>query len=305
MIQLPNFNTIKDIKKITFIDKGWSLEKKYLLETDTFEKYVLRVSNIEYLSDKEEEFEIIKQFYNLDINMSKPIEITKDKEYVYLLLKWVEGNPLDEIIRSIDQKKQYSIGLESGKILQRIHSIKAPNSITPWYERYSKKTHKLIKKYHECPIKFKQDQVFIDFLKDNLSILKDRPQTLQHGDYHVGNQILTPKEDVSIIDFNRWDYGDPWEEFKGSFIFSKEQSIPYAVGQIDGYFNNQVPKDFFLATAFYTVRNTISSIPWTLIYGKSEKEMEDNFKRIDKLYHDYNGFKSFEPKWYTNFHRIR
>lgn len=47
----------------------------------------------------------------------------------------------------------------------------------------------------------------------NYELLNGRTQSYQHGDYHVGNMIISPDNALSIIDFNRSDFGDPWEEF--------------------------------------------------------------------------------------------
>ena len=41
---------------------------------------------------------------------------------------------------------------------------------------------------------------------------------------------------IGVIDFNRWEVGDPYEEFYKLESFGIEESIPYCVGQIDEYF---------------------------------------------------------------------
>lgn len=44
-------------------------------------------------------------------------------------------------------------------------------------------------------------------------LFKGRPRTYQHGDYHIGNMMIGDDKQLYIIDFNRNDFGDPWEEF--------------------------------------------------------------------------------------------
>ena len=46
-----------------------------------------------------------------------------------------------------------------------------------------------------------------------------------------------------MIDFDRFDFGDPWEEFN-RIVWSAQVSTPFASGMIDGYFDNEVP-DYF------------------------------------------------------------
>ena len=43
-------------------------------------------------------------------------------------------------------------------------------------------------------------------------MLANRPQSFQHGDYHIGNMMIENNK-IVIIDFDRYDFGDPWEEF--------------------------------------------------------------------------------------------
>ena len=37
----------------------------------------------------------------------------------------------------------------------------------------------------------------------------------QHGDFHPGNLIYMENGEIGVIDFNRWEVGDPYEEFLG------------------------------------------------------------------------------------------
>ena len=53
----------------------------------------------------------------------------------------------------------------------------------------------------------------ISYLEKQLPLLQQRPVVYQHGDFHVGNFIYLPTRQVGVIDFNRWDFGDPYEEF--------------------------------------------------------------------------------------------
>ena len=56
-------------------------------------------------------------------------------------------------------------------------------------------------------------QPIISYLEKQLPLLQQRPVVYQHGDFHVGNFIYLPTRQVGVIDFNRWDFGDPYEEF--------------------------------------------------------------------------------------------
>lgn len=77
-----------------------------------------------------------------------------------------------------------------------------------------------IKKYTECPLKYENGQAFINYINENRHLLKNKPQTYQHSDYHIGNMMIGRDGKLYIIDFNRNDYGDTW-------------AIPFGEGKIE------------------------------------------------------------------------
>jgi len=288
---------INAYNKVHKINKGWSADEKYYIESKNGKKFLLRVSPIKYLNNKEEEFNIMKDIYNLEINMSKPIDfgICNRGQNVYILLSWIEGKALDEEIISFSEEKQYDIGYEAGQILKKIHSISAPDGQEDWEQRMLKKINYHLEEYKKCGIEIKNDNKAIEYVKDNLHLLKNRPQTFHHGDFHVGNLILTYNNKLGVIDFNRWDYGDPYEEFYKMMLFSRDVSIPFTKGQIDGYFDEKVPKDFFKILALYLADVILYSVVWAIPYG--EDDVNTMLRLADMIFADYDNFNSVVPKW--------
>ncbi len=47
--------------------------------------------------------------------------------------------------------------------------------------------------------------------------------------------IIDPPASLTVIDFNRWDYGDPWEEFN-RIVWCAQKSHLFATGMVNGYF---------------------------------------------------------------------
>ena len=105
----------------------------------------------------------------------------------------------------------------------------------------------------------------MDYIENNRGLLKNRPQCFQHGDYHVGNMMME-NGNLTIIDFDRFDFGDPWEEFN-RIVWCAQSSPTFATGQLDGYFKGKIPIDFFKLLAFYIATNTLSSIYWAIPFG--------------------------------------
>ena len=107
--------------------------------------------------------------------------------------------------------------------------------------------------------------------------------------------IITSDNKLGIIDFNRCSFGDPWEEYD-RFIFSWDNSIDFANGQIHGYFNNMVPDEFFRLMCFYNAINSLVSITWAIQFG--ETEIKVSLSNIEKYYKAYNSYKNHIPDWY-------
>lgn len=285
------------VSNAEYLPKGWSDDKKFYIEDKEGNKYLLRLSDISKYDSKIREYESIKLCEKLGIEVSKAIEsgVSSDKKYVYILLKWVEGYDALEKIKDFNEKEQYDLGFKSGEILKKIHTIKPFQFEEIWDKRYGDKIDRKVKMYRECSIKVKEDSKMIEFINRLKPYIKDRPQSFHHGDYHIGNLLITDDFNIGVIDFNRFDYGDPWEEFNRIF-FSWRVSVPFAIGQIHGYFNNEVPDEFFKLLALYVCTNSLSSIPWAIPFGK--KEIDFMLKNANSIVDWYDGFNTFVPNWY-------
>ena len=268
MHDIKNYNTFK---KIEPVNKGWSSDKKFYIETADGRKLLLRVADISEYDRKKAEYEMMKQVAALGIPMSQPVDfgICDNGKSVYSLLTWCDGEDAEIILPRLTETDQYMLGVKSGEILKKIHSIPAPKEQEEWGIRFNRKTSIKIDKYKACGIKFDSDDKIIYYIQNNRHLLSGRPQCYQHGDYHVGNMIISPEHALSIIDFNRPDYGDPWEEFN-RIVWSATVSPHFATGQLNGYFGGRPPIEFFRLLAFYISSNTLSSIYWAFPFGENE-----------------------------------
>lgn len=286
-------------KKVEEVKKGWSLEKKFKITLDSGETQLLRIVDREQTERKQREFKLLSDLKPLNIWMSTPLEtgICNEGKSVYTLFTWLEGQDAEILLPQYSIKEQYNLGVKAGEILKKLHSHSAPRDQTPWNEAYNKKIDRKIEAYQECDIVLEGDQYYLDYINQHRDLLKDRPQSFQHGDYHIGNMILNDKKELGIIDFNRFNFGDPWEEFN-RITFSAEISTDFANGLINGYFNYDVPMNFFKLMKLYIAVNQISALPWALEYGVTDvKIMKDLFKKTLKSYKD---FSLNIPNWYKS-----
>ena len=282
---------------VEHIDKGWSNDTKYYLETQDNQKFLLRIADIKKHETKEKEFVTLQALNQLDINTSKPLKfgISLNNTFVYTLFSWVAGEEASPQVLEKTAQEQYALGYKAGEILATIHKTLPTNKALNWATYYNQKINKKIKVYNDCAIKFDGSEHVINFIESNRHLLNNRPVTAHHGDYHIGNMLIDDNDKLGIIDFDRFDFGDPWEEFN-RITWCADISPHFATGRIDGYFNGDVPDDFFKLLALYIGNNQLSSIPWAIKFGDEQiNVMQTQAKKVMKSYKDYS---TYIPDWY-------
>lgn len=277
------------------IDKGWSGDKKYCVTDKNGIKYLLRITPKEKSASRADMYRMQCEVAKLDIPMCVPVEFGECEEEIYILQSFIDGVDLENAIGDFSEKEQYAYGLEAGRILKKIHTIPAPEDQPAWEPRFHAKMDRKIKTYTDCPLKYENGQCFIDFIHANRHLLKDRPQCYQHGDYHIGNMMLGVDQKLYIIDFDRYDFGDPWEEFN-RIVWCAQSAPAFASGMVDGYFDGCVPEEFWRLLALYIASNTLSSLPWAIPFGK--KEIDTMTNQAKEVLEWYDNMQRFIPKWY-------
>ncbi len=276
------------------ISKGWSGDKKYKVTCEGGEVYLLRISPAERYENRERLFQMQRRVGELGIPMCRAVEFGLCDEGVYSLQSWIEGEDAEELIPTLPLNQQYELGLKAGRIIRKIHSIPAPDDIPNWGEKMGKKIDAKIKLYAECPLKLEGGEYMLDYIRENRHLIEGRPQCFQHGDFHIGNMMMSGGE-LYIIDFDRYDFGDPWEEFNR--VWSAEAAPEFARGTFDGYFEGEeIPEEFWRLILVYICRNMLSSLPWAIPFGEDEvKVMRKQAKNILSW---YDNMKTVIPSWY-------
>lgn len=273
---------------------GWSEDKKYHAIQYDGTEVLYRVSEEETYENKRMEFAMMRNVEILGIPICRPIEFGLNEEGVFSIMSWVEGDMAEDTVPAMTESEQYELGLLAGEYLHKIHTIPAPERHDTWEARYGKKMDTRIKSYLDCPVKIKGGQNLLDFVEENRSLIKGRPQCFQHGDYHIGNMMLEDG-DLVIIDFDRFDYGDPWEEFN-RIPWSAEKSPGFASGLLDGYFKKEIPEEFWKLMALYIACNTLGSVSWARRYG--ERQVDIIMNQAAKVVEWYKDMTISIPTWY-------
>ncbi len=293
--------------EITYIDKGWSGDKKYRIDTACGTKYLLRItpenfsggigeySVREIWRKKQADISRMQQHLAaLGVPMCKPVESGHCADGVYNLQTWIEGRDAQDVIPWLSDACQYAYGLEAGKILKTLHSVPAPADQMDWECRFNAKARRRIREYRECSVEFDGAEEFISCINANCGLLRDRPQLFIHGDYHIGNMMLEDDKLV-IIGFNRYEFADPWEEFCG-IVKSARISPIFASGMINGYFDGEVPTEFWRLQALYISSSILASVSEAIPFG--DGEVGKALEQAEEVLGWYNNMKNPIPSWY-------
>jgi aminoglycoside phosphotransferase (APT) family kinase protein len=285
-----------DWEQLHSLDAGWSHDQKYTFQIQN-QKYLLRLSDGGIFKRRKKEFEALNGLNDLTCNIAKPVAFgwCDNGSSCYTIMTWLEGEQASNSLPKLSSEEQYKPGYSAGQIMGQIHRLAAPFGRPPWFDYYNAKIDRKLAAYKTCGVKVDEDNLIIGIIEKNRVLLKDRPQTFQHGDYHCGNMVISKEHEIGVIDFDRMDYGDPWEEFN-RITWCAGISPAFASGRIDGYFKNKVPDTFFPLMALYIATNLISSIPWAIDYG--EHEVEVMKREMKQTLSAYDHFQTMIPKWY-------
>ena len=70
---------------------------------------------------------------------------------------------------------------------------------------------------------------------------------------------------------------------------------------MDGYFDGQVPDEFWSLLALYIASNTLSSLPWAIPFG--QREIDTMRRQAAEMLAWYDDMKQTVPTWYTEVKR--
>jgi len=291
---VPGADSWQGCERLTL---GWSSDQKYIITDESGQKRLLRTAKADQFETKRAEFEFLQKIEQLGVNASRPIDFGRFEGGVYTLYTWIEGESMESALPALPAKEQYELGYEAGRILRCIHSLPAPDGIEPWHERMGRKMDRKIRMACECEIEIPGREQMIAYINSHRHLLNNRSQCMQHGDYHCGNLVLTPDHHVDVIDFNRFDVAEPWEEFN-RIVWCAQASPLFASGRINGYFHEEgaVPSDFFPLVTMYILSNQLSSLPWAIPFG--QKEIDVMLKQAKEVLSWYDGCTRDVPNWY-------
>ncbi|WP_309505717.1 aminoglycoside phosphotransferase family protein [Thermaerobacillus caldiproteolyticus] len=182
---------------------------------------------------------------------------------------------------------------------KRVKGFSAPLGYPSWYSIKKKKSDKYLKELKKINLDENIKETLETYIKKNETLMKGRPSKFQHDDFHPSNILINNKSFSGIIDFQRMDWGDPIHDLHKLGFFSKQVSIEFTKGIIDGYHENQVLNEsFWELYALYSAMHIVSALVWGM--GRSREQYEVLLKYSLDVIKDHDNFNCVIPKWYAN-----
>lgn len=278
----------------TSLNKGWSNDQKSIISTPEG-KVLLRVLERDQYQRKIQELNYLSALDLGEISFSEPLSVELKDNKVHYTTSYLEGVDLDDILDTLSVDEQIRLGHQAGRVLKLIHQQIKIIDDGSWAKRFSAKIDRKIETFEKSGLHFDHDRDLIHKIQSLKPTLDNRPMCFQHGDYHIGNFLLCPNGNLAILDFDRWDIGDPWEEFN-RIVWCRQKSPLFSSAMIDAYFDFKIPDSFFPLLFLYVGSNAIGSIAWATDYGKQEVEVMMTLIRQFDM--DSDHFTTLKPTWY-------
>ena len=268
-----------------------SYEKNYIM-SDGQTKYFLNEASMDYYNARNLQKYYHRDLKDLDINIAKFLHINSQndkfgKNKVYSVFTFIEGESLDKYLPNVDEEESYSLGLKLGKILKDLQKAEIDYSthhVGPWKQSYIYTYKGIVNKYVSNPL---TDKVF-EFYKNNFDVIshmdKSALSKFLNGKLTL-NSIVVKDKELGLRNMSAITIGDPNYEFL--FISQIALTSPaFASALLNGYFDNQIPDNFFPILKFYTSELLLSKY-----YELSNDE-------IIKIIDSYDDYSLVIPKWY-------
>lgn len=277
------------------LTKGWSTDRKYKVQLEDGRFGLLRIAERPAYEAKRLEFQLVENLFGLGLPVAEPIAFWADDLSVYTLYEWLEGQDMNDLVTSLSEQNLYELGCQSGQFLRTLHALPIDQSQRDWNSFYQAKIDNKLAAYQAASHSYPNGQAMIDFVQANRHLLAGRPIAYHHGDFHTGNFLLGADGKLKILDFDRYDIGDPWEEFN-RLIFTADLSPAFARGQVDAYFEGHIPEEFWRLMALYVTVNSLGALSWAEQVDPDQVPlMQEQAATISEWYAD---FTCWVPTWY-------
>lgn len=294
---------LREYVEIHSIDKGFSKDEKWRVDLPNDFKYFVKVSDIRHAKHKKVAFDYMERFKLLGAPVPSTvcsIELEKEGKYIEIT-EFVNGTDAEEILSTLSSQEQFEVGRQAGEALKVIHSVQSESTQKTWYSYRIKKYNNYLKEFEKLEVKYFSLAPAIQYIDSHLHLLENRPVHFLHDDFHPANIIVHSKRLKAVLDFDRYEWGDPIHDFHKIALFTRNISVPFAIGQIQGYFRGNPPSHFWELYTTYVAMVFVSDIVWSI--KNTPNHIDQMIQRLNTVLDDHKNFTNIIPSWYEENYR--
>ena len=293
------------VEKIIPLDGGSEGESRYLLVSGE-NKYLLSEADMDLYGRRFIQYYYWKDIAHVHINIPEILHKNcqknhKDETKVLCVFTYVEGDPLDRYLIRANRDEAYRIGVQLGNMIKKIHAVEVDRRShhpSPWLNHYRFVQSETVKDHRPHPL----TDPFVKYYVEHSDVLKKYESTSHYSFVDgvgkseeliafVTNELIT--DNLVICDgkpglknISNMNVCDPIYEFRfmASLALCNEW---FASGIVDGYFDSQIPEDFFGILKYYTCEYVIRE------FGKTLDEND-----VKKIMEFYDHLHTEIPRWY-------
>jgi len=291
---------LRGYTSIHSINKGFSTDEKWRVDLLNDSKYFVRISDIRHAEHKKVAFNYMKKFKTLGVPVPSTIcsiELEEENKYIEIT-EFTKGTDGEEILPTLSSQEQFEIGRQAGEALKIIHSIQNKSLQETWESYRIKKYNNYLKEFEKLDVKCFSLAPVIQYIDSHIHLLRNRPVHFLHDDFHPANIMVHSKKLQAVLDFDRYEWGDPIHDFHKIALFTRNISVSFAVGQIKGYFKGNPPSHFWTLYTTYVAMVFVSDIVWSI--KNTPNHIDKMVKRLNTVLIDHQNFTNSIPVWYKD-----
>lgn len=235
-------------ERIESLDVGHSPDQKFLLFESGAPRHLLRFSHASQTDRRRAQFEVLQRLSRIGAKSPIPAAFgaTPDGSACYTATIYFPGEDAEALLTAMSPEEQHALGVAAGIELRLLHQLTPPEGPTDWVARHPQLSQRDADAANAAAITVPGGDLAADYVATNTTALEGVSAHLMHNDFYPANLIVNGGHLTGIIDFEMQDWGDPIHDFHKMAWFATRVSIPFARGQLHGYWDGvEIPPSFW------------------------------------------------------------
>jgi serine/threonine-protein kinase len=283
---------------IKAIHHGDSTDRKFKVKDQSGNRYLIRLSDKTHYDHGKFACSLLTVLHQNKVPVPCPtgFGVCDQNRSIYLMTRWVYGKPAPERLPEHHEAVQYLLGQETAVYISALHGCAAPTGPELWAEKVRQQIDQVQAACSADDKDFTSLRCLLQFVLDNAHIARQQPQCVLHGELTPANLIFSHESAVSLIDFEKWQFGDPLADLAPVITDFSCISSCFATGFLDCYFHYQTDVRTFRCLAFYAALRRLQQYVAACANGEAARQQA--ILDVRQLVQDYSGFSTVVPAWY-------